>query len=144
MKLQHGDRVVVCDGGRYVIYQNQGDIGQLDLRVVTAEAFENPPTHEQGAGRAGRMPDPTRHKSALEQTDLHDQEEERFVQGLANQLNRTPPDMARDFVLVADPRSMGRLREALSSQAQARIVQSITGDYVHRPVEVIEALIAKA
>ena len=51
---------------------------------------------------------------------------------------------ARRFVLVADPRSMGTLRQVLNDHTLSRIGHSITGDHVHRPVAAIEALIKEA
>lgn len=145
MKLEAGSRVVVCDGGRYVIYENQGDIGRLDLRVADAGTLENPATRDQGTDRPGRYPSPNGQRSSVEQTDWHDMAEQRFIDALADKLSQwAAAGPAHRFVLAADPRSMGRLRARLAENVQARILKSITGDYVHKPVKAIEELVASA
>jgi protein required for attachment to host cells len=142
MHLKNGDWVVVCDAGKYVVHENQGDSGQLDLRIVSFDQHDNPPTSEQGTDRPGRLDTPGGPRSAVENTDWHDQEEQRFTDALAEQMNGWAASApARRFVLVADPRSMGRLRKSLTEQTLSRIEQTITGDHAHRPVDAIEALI---
>lgn len=145
MKLEADTRVIVCDGGRYVIYENLGDIGRLDLRVADNATLDNPATRDQGSDRPGRYPSPGGQRSSVEQADWHDIAEQRFIDSLADKVSQwaaTGP--THRFVLIADPRSMGRLRARLAKAAQARILKSITGDYVHQPVSVVEELVASA
>lgn len=143
MHLKNGDWVVVCDAGKYVVYENQGDTGRLDLRIVSFDEQDNPPTREQGTDRPGRFPSPNAQRSAVGDTDWHDQAETRFIEALAGQMDAwAAAAPARHFVLVADPRSMGTMRKALKDQTSDRIALTITGDHVHRPVDAIEQLIA--
>ena len=145
MHLRNGDWVVVCDGGKYVVYENQGDTDRLDLRIVSFDDHVNPPTRKQGADKPGRYSDHGSHRSAMDNTDWHDEEEKRFITALAEQMDGwTAAEPARRIVLVADPRSMGTLRKTLSPHTLDRIVHSVTGDHAHRPVEAIEALVAEA
>ena len=145
MKTQPGTRVIVCDGGRYVVYENMGDIDRLDLRVVESGSIENPPAREQGDDRPGRYPSPNGQRSAVGQTDRHDLAERRFIQDLAQKVAHwTGADRSNRFVLIADPKSTGLMRTALPESAADSMISSIIGDYVHRPVEIIEELIAKA
>ena len=145
MHLRNGDWVVVCDAGKYVVYENQGDTDRLDLRTISFDDHTNPPTHGQGTDKPGRLPGPGGQSSAVGDTDWHEQEEKRFIGALAAQMDgwaAAEPD--RRFVLAADPRSMGTLRQALNEHTLSRIAHSITGDHVHRPVSAIEALINEA
>jgi protein required for attachment to host cells len=145
MHLRNGDWVVVCDAGKYVVYENQGDTERMDLRVVSFDDHDNPPTHEQGSDKPGRYPGPGGQRAAVGDTDWHEQAEKDFVTGLAAQMDGwATSEPARRFVLVADPRSMGTLRQALNEHTLSRIEHTITGDHVHRPVDAIEALINKA
>lgn len=145
MKIQPSARIVVCDGGRYVIYENKGDIDHLDLRVAESASIDNPPARDHGDDRPGRFPSPDGQRSAVGQTDKHDMAEQRFIGDLAERIARwTSTDHANHFLLIADPKSMGRMRTMLPQTAQDRILSSITGDYVHRPVEIIEQLVLKA
>ena len=142
MHLRNGDWVVVCDAGKYIVYENQGDTDRLDLRIVSFDDHANPPTHEQGSDRPGRYASPDGQRSAVGDTDWHDQEEKRFVGALATQMDGwSAAEPARRFVLVADPRSMGMLRQSLNEHTLSWIEHTVTGDHAHRPVKAIEALI---
>lgn len=145
MDLKHGDRVVVCDGARFVIYENRGDTLGMDLRVIATETQEAGPAHELGDHPPGRYPGPDDRRSSVEQTDLHKLSEKHFVEALAERLNTYATEQAAGrYVIVADPRSLGILRPKLTGEMQRRVLETITGDYTHRPVEVIEALVTAA
>lgn len=142
MKLQTAMRVIVCDGGRYVIYENHGDADMIDLRVKDTGNLENPATREQGTDRPGRYPSPDGQRSAVGQTDWHDQAESRFATSIAGKIaDWTGENKSNSFVLVADPRMMGHLRKELPQPVAAKMLTAVTGDFVRQPVSVIEALI---
>ncbi|MEZ5997830.1 MAG: host attachment protein [Hyphomonas sp.] len=145
MHLKHGDRVIVCDGGKYVVYDNHGDTGRIDLRVVRFEEDDVPPTRDLGSGPPGRYPGPGSRRSAVDQTDWHDQAEADFIHALGERIEAwAAAEPGRTMVLIADPRSMGRLRKVIAEHAQARIGHTITGNFVRRPVAAIEDLINEA
>ena len=142
MHLRNGDWVVVCDAGKYVVYENQGDTDRLDLRVISFDEHVNPPTHDQGSDRPGRFAGPDGQRAAVGDTDWHEQEESRFISMLAVQMDGwATAEPSRRFVLIADPKSMGALRQSLNEHTLSRIDHAVTGDHAHRPVEAIEALI---
>lgn len=145
MKLKTGNRVYVCDGGRHVTYENKGDTDVLDLRVADSAAIDNPPAREQGADRPGRFPSPDGQRSAVGQTDPHDLAETRFITSLADKIDawaKAAP--GNKFVLIADPRSIGLLRQKLSRETMERMLGSVTGDFVHRPVSEITRIVDEA
>ena len=145
MHLKNGDWVVVCDAGKYVVYENQGDTDRLDLRTVSFDEHENPPTREQGTDKPGRFAGPNAQRATSEGTDWHAQEEERFIEALSEKVDSwAASDPARRFVLVADPRSMGTMRKALKDQTSRQVEKMLTGDYAHSPVGVIEELITRS
>lgn len=145
MKIKPGTRVLVCDGSRYVIYENKGDIDRLDLRVVGNGSNENPPAREHGDDRPGRFPSPDGQRSAVGQTNQHDQTERQFIEELAVNIGKwSLDDSAHQFLLIADPRSLGVMRAKLAGAVQDRIIASIIGDYTHHPVQFIEDLVEKA
>src|SRR5207302_9480344 len=85
--VRRGDWVVVCDGKKALVLENVGDTKFLDLK--TREVHEQPDakTHEQGTDATGRSINSIdSRRSAMEQTDWHDQEEERSLQRLASHL----------------------------------------------------------
>ena len=142
MRLKNGNWVVVCDAGKYVVYENQGDTDRLDLRVISFDENTNPPTHQQGSDRPGRLSSPDGQNASVGDTDWHAQEETRFISMLARQMDGwAKGEPSRRFVLIADPKSMGTLRQSLNDHTLSRIDHSVTGDHAHRPVAAIEALI---
>src|SRR6266852_7788341 len=87
LKIRQGDWVVVCDGRKALVLENAGDEKFLNLR--TREAYEHPDakTHELGTNAPGRaFSSVGTGRSAMEQTDWHEQEENRFLQRLVRHL----------------------------------------------------------
>lgn len=145
MKLHAGSRVYVCDGGRFVAYEQRGDTSLLDLFFVEGDDFQNLPSHDLGDDRPGRYPSPDGQRSAVGQTDQHELAETRFTAELVSRIKSWCQLSARNkFVLIADPRSMGRIRRRLTPTVQEQMLQSITGDFVHHPVSEIKRVIAEA
>lgn len=146
MKLPHGAWVVVADGAKALFLENHGDPDLIDLRVRRHDEQKPAPTREQGADKPGRMPDGGfAQKSALEQTDWHDLEEARFVEALAERLNRLAlQGKFSKLVLIADPRSLGRLRPALHDRARDAILAEIPKDLAHQSIPAIEKSVQAA
>ena len=77
-------------------------------------------------------------RSAMEQTDWHDQAEQRFLAKLAARLDKavlggeTP-----SLIVVAPPRAIGVLRRAYSSHVRQAIRAEVEKDYVKMPVDEI-------
>ena len=142
MKIGTGERVVVCDGGRYVVYENHGDADRVDLRVADSAILPNPPTRQQGDDRPGRFPSPDGQRAAVGQTDWHDEAEKLFLSGLANKINQwANAKPACRYVLIAPPRAMGFLRTQIGHTAMDHMLASVTADHAHQPAEKIERLI---
>lgn len=143
MKLQHGAWVVAADGAKALFLENHGDADIVDLRVRRAEEIDNPPAREHGADRPGRFPSPGARRSAVEEADWHDLEEARFAEHLAERINTLARDVAA-LALIADPRTLGVIREHLSDATRAKIVLELDRDLAHHTVEAIEQALAAA
>lgn len=142
MKIATGGRVVVCDGGRFVVYENHGDTDRIDLRVAESATLPNPPTRQQGDDRPGRYPATGGQRSAVGQTDWHEEAEKRFLSELAAKIDQwASASLANKYVLIAPPRAIGHLRAQLSHHAEDQMLASVTGDYAHQPTDKIETLI---
>jgi protein required for attachment to host cells len=139
-KIRHGDWVVVCDGKKALVLENVGDEWLLDLK--TREVFEHVghKTCELGTdapGRAFNSVGSTR--SAMEQTDWHDQEEQRFLHRLSSHLDAAViAGKAKSLIVVAPPRALGVLRNAFSSHVVGAVRGEIDKDFVKMPVHEIE------
>ena len=137
--------VAIADGAKALVLVNEGTDAEPLLKVVSKSELENPPTHEQGTDRPGRMPDTGQgHRSALNETDWHEFEEQRFVRELSARLNKAAHANRFDrLILVAPPKVLGELRDELEKAAAERVVDEIAKDLTKHPVDEIEQAIAR-
>ena len=144
LKIRQGDWVVVRDGRKALILENAGDDKFLNLK--TREVFDHPDpkTHELGTDAPGRSFSSVGHgRSAVEQTDWHTQEEERFLRKLAEHLDaEVKAGRAKSIVIVAPPRALGVLRPAYSHDLKKAMRTEIDKDLVRMPVHEIEKYLA--
>jgi len=146
VKLRHGDRVLICDGRKALILENNGDGERIDLRVKDKRERRDAPTAAQGTDAPGRVHASVGGaRSAVEQTDWHDREEELFLRSLAEELNGIGDGLRRErVVVIAPPRALAVLRASWSPLMQKAIVAEIHKDLVRTPVNEIEAMFAGA
>ena len=144
IRIDPQDWVVVCDGSKWLILENKGDAEYVNLVVREDRKDDNPPTHAQGSERPGRAHQSVgAGRSAVGQTDWHDQAEQHFLKALAARLNAAAEAReTKALVLVAPPRAMGVLRPALSAQAGALVRDVLDKDYVNLPIDRIEKYLA--
>jgi protein required for attachment to host cells len=145
LKLPHDAWVVVMDGKKALILRNEGDEKFIHLQVIRETEQENPPTSEQGTGRPGRLNDPTSHRSAVEETDLHQLAEDRFTIDMARQLYADAhKGEFQHLVVTAPPKALGVLRKELHKIVQERIIAEIDKDLTGHPVSEIERILTGA
>src|SRR5947207_15524617 len=85
--VRQGDWVVGCDGKKALVLENVGDTKIVNLKAREVHEQPDAKTSEQGTDAPGRSINSIdSRRSAMEQTDWHDQEEERFLQRLARHL----------------------------------------------------------
>jgi protein required for attachment to host cells len=143
-RLLHNARVLVTDGGRATVFRNAGQVGKPDLQQQKVYAHDNPPSRELGTGKPTRVNESVGHRrSAAEQTDYHQQAEDRFVREIAQ-------DMAADLkagqfeelIVVAPPVALGVYREAASQQLRKATLMEINKDLTkHSAAEVAEIVV---
>lgn len=146
MQIPHDAMVVVADGRKMLLFRNEGDEQFPKLEVVEHDekpvparedfATDGPGTmHDYGAGMNQR--------SAMEETDFHQLEEDRFAADTAEMLKRRA--LRNEFsklIVVAPPRALGELRKHYHKEVEARIIGEIAKDLANRPTDEIEQLIA--
>ena len=144
LKIHSGDWVVVCDGAKALILENAGDAISLNLK--TKEVHEQPDekTHEQGTDAPGRSVNSVgARRSAMEQTDWHDQAEQRFLADLSKRLDAAvTTGETKSIVLIAPPRALGVFRQACTPNLRNAIRAEIDKDYVKMPLHEIEKHLA--
>lgn len=138
--------VVVCDGAKALILQNAGDKEEINLTLV--EHFEegHAPTSELGTDKPGRVQESaTTGRSAVAETNLHDQAETDFLTRLVTHLaHQVQEHDIRHVVLVAPPRALGVLRAKLPPALAALVHAEIDKDLVKLPIYEIEKHITGA
>jgi protein required for attachment to host cells len=144
--LVNGLWVLVCDGQKALLFQNVGDRAYPKLETREAFAHPVPPTRELGTDEPGRVFKTAEgQRSAMEPTDFHRLEEERFLADIARRLDRFAGEHGiKKLVIAAPPRALGTLREHLPHHLRALIAAEIDKDYVAQPVYEIEKHLAKA
>ena len=140
MKIKAGDWVVVCDGRKALLLENQGDAMFPNLRTRETHEHDDAKTSDQGTDRPGRVHESTgTARSAVEQTDWHAQAEEDFLRTLAERLNdAVTKGETKSLILIAAPRALGVLRQLITPAVQEAIHAEIGKDYVNMPVHEIE------
>jgi len=92
---------------------------------------ENPPTHEQGSDRPGRLSEAqvSGRRSAVEPTDWHDIEEHRFARKVAAALEQmVRENKVKAIIVVAPPRTLAELRNAFHADVKACIIAEMNKD----------------
>ncbi len=147
-KLRIGSRdwVVVCDGRKALILQNEGDEEYPNLRMREVREHEDAPTHLQGADVPGRVHQSFGStRSAVEQTDWHDLAERHFLTEVVRQLDvALANNLVKRLILVAPPRALGMLRPAYSPALRHAISAEIDKDWVALPIHEVEERLLKS
>ena len=135
--------IVVADGGKALIYRNNGFDDLPDLRLVEAEDIEVPPNREIFTDKPGRMPDGGHGYSAMEQDDAHQREEMRFLKDLAGQLDQAAYNKkVQRLIVFAPDRALGILRDHLG-HAEAITEHMVNVDVVNEPADKLTARVKK-
>ena len=83
-------------------------------------------------------------RSAVEQTDWHEQEENRFLRKLADRLDTAVnAGLVKSLILIAPPRALGVLRQTYSHNLRAAVRAEIDKDFVKLPLHEIEEHLAQ-
>jgi protein required for attachment to host cells len=140
VQIRQGDWIVVCNGRKALILENQGDEKYPNLRKEEVRDQHEMPTRELGTDRPGRVHESTgAARSAMEQPDLHDEMERAFIDNLADYLHSVvKAHPKRRLVIVAPPRALANFRNASSGAVQNSIVMELGKDWVNEPIEKIE------
>ena len=144
LRIHAGDWVVVCDGAKALILENAGDAIALNLKTKEVHQQPDESTHAQGTAPPGRTHSSVgNRRGAVEQTDWHDQSEQRFLADLADRLDAAvTAGEAKSMVVVAPPRALGMLRQSFSASVRNTVRAEIDKDFVKMPVHEIEKHLA--
>jgi protein required for attachment to host cells len=148
MPLPHNALVLVADGTKVLYLRNHGDGNQIDLRTEAHDEREDRKDRDIKTDAPGTAA--TRMSSgggdvfrpAMEETDFHQQEEDRWIKDAAEELKKRA--LRNDFdalAIVAPPKALGMLKKCLHKEVERRIVCAVNKEMSGRPVPDIEALL---
>ncbi|WP_106639528.1 host attachment family protein [Allosphingosinicella vermicomposti] len=144
MQVPHNSFVLVADGQKMLFFRNEGDNDFPNLTVETKEVQDNPADRDQKTDGPGRSVNSVGSaRSAMEEVDFHQQEEDRFAADAAQMLReRALQNNFESLIVVAPPRTLGELRKHYHKEVEKRLIGEIAKDLTGHPVDEIERIIA--
>jgi len=145
-KLDHGAWVLVCDGAKALLFENAGDAHYPKLETREVMDQPDPKDREIKTAPPGRaFASMGERRSAVEETDFHDQAERQFLKAVSRKLDIYAGEhRIRHLIVVAPSRALGMLRAALSPAVRGTVAAEVDKDYVKMPLYEIEKHLAKA
>ena len=142
--IRHGEWIVICDGAKALVLENTGDAKAPNLETREVYAQKAQPTHDYGTDAPGRsMNSNGRARSAVRQTDWHEQAEREFLGDLAKRLDAAvTAGQVKSMIVVAPPRALGMMRAAYTPTLRGAVRAEMDKDYVKLPVNEIEKHLA--
>lgn len=147
IELKNNGWLVIADGEKALFLRNDGDEKYPNLTVFRELEHENPATRDQAADKPGRLTDggDGSHRSAVQETDWHRIEKQRFAKEIAERLYKAAHKNGfGEIVLVAPPAVLGALRKELHKEVQAKVIAEVDKDLTNHPVHEIEKLVLGA
>ena len=143
MPLANNALVLVTDGRKTLFFRNQGDENQIDLRTEAHDEREDLKDSDIKTHPAGSTKQSMGFgRPAMEETDFHQLEEDRWAHSAAEDVNRRVLSNGFDsLVIIAPPKTLGTIRKKLHKEAERRLVCEIPKEMTGRPIPDIEALI---
>jgi protein required for attachment to host cells len=146
MLLPSGTHVFVADGRQLLLFENRGPAADPKLEVTEHRERASVATRDQGADRPGRTQASVGgSRSAYEQTDFHQQDEDDLAAEAADMLRRVVlAGEVKALVIVAAPRMLGRLRKRYHGEVQSRILAEIPKQVAGRRADEIATLVVNS
>ncbi len=144
MLIRNGSLIVAVDGSRMSIFRNVGEAFKPALELVEEHQDPTPRSSELGTDRPGRSSQSTSpRKGAYEQTDLHQQAEDRFAREAAERIDQIAHDSKVGLVLVAAPRALGVIRQNLKQETSRKLQAEIAKAFGPHEAEPLAKMLEK-
>lgn len=144
MQVPHRSFVVVADGKKMLFFRNEGDSDYPKLEVERKRETSDAPDRDRKTDAPGRTFDSAGGggRSAYQEVDFHQLEEERFAAETAELLRKRA--LRNDFeslIIVAPPKTLGELRKHYHKEVEKRLTGEIAKDLTGHPVTEIEKIL---
>jgi protein required for attachment to host cells len=146
LRIPHNAYVFVGDGRKALLLRNEGDAQYPNLKTEQVFENENPPTREQGTDKPGRSyASVGARRSAMEQADWHELDEQRFAKDIADWLLVLVREKQIEaLVIAAPPKILAELRKSMHQEVEKRIIAEVDKDLTNQPVYEIEKVLTAA
>jgi protein required for attachment to host cells len=144
MQVPHNSFVVVADGRKMLFFRNEGDAEFPKLLVERKQVQENPADRDQKTDAPGHTFDASggAGRSAYEEVDFHQLEEDRFAAETAEMLRkRALRNEFESLIIVAPPKTLGELRKHYHKEVEKRLAAEVAKDLTGHPVAEIEKIL---
>jgi len=144
MHIAKGTWVLAADGGRILLFRNEGNATDPVLVTQAHEDLGNPPSHGQGSDTPGRsFSSDGVGRSSYEETDWHRQAKQDFATHAAAILDSATMHDKAAIVVIAPPQTLGELRKhygaGVAGRLRAEIAKDLTG---HVTGDIVDAILA--
>lgn len=146
MRVPRNSVVMVADGRKMLLLRNAGDALAPRLEVMDAQEQASRPDRELKTDAPGRSHSSNgAARSAMEETDFHQQEEDRFAADAAALLKRHAlQGDYDDLIIIAPPRTLGTLRKHYHKEVSDRLTAELAKDLTGHPTDAIERILIAA
>jgi protein required for attachment to host cells len=146
MEIPAKAHVLVIDGGRMLLLMNEGSAAEPSLAPVVQREQTGPDVVDRQSDAPGRSFQSFTHgRSAYEQTDFKQLDEDRFAADASDMLKREVLEgRIEALIVVAAPRTLGELRKAWHGEVEKRVIGEVAKVMTSHPTEEIAAAIAAA
>ncbi|MFW5654130.1 MAG: host attachment protein [Roseicyclus sp.] len=144
--LPQGAWVVIADGEKALVLVNEGDDQDMNLVLRRKEEQDNPKAQDWATDRPGRFHDgPSPQRSAVQETDWHKLEKERFADEVADILYRAAhAGRFERLVIVASRVVLSELRKTLHAEVRDRIMLEVPKVLTNHPLDEVETILTRA
>lgn len=146
VQIPHDAYVFIGDGRKALVLRNEGNALAPSLKIEQVFANDNPPTREQGSDKPGRaFASVGSRRSAMEQTDWHQLEEQRFAKDVADTLYTLVLERGVEaLVIMAPPKILAELRKSIHQEVERRIIAEVDKNLTNLPLHEIEKMLTAA
>jgi protein required for attachment to host cells len=146
LRIPHDAYVFIGDGRKALVLRNDGNPLQPSLKTEQVFANDNPPNREQGTDRPGRsFASVGSRRSAMEQADWHELEEQRFAKDVADTLYALVLERnVEALVIAAPPKILAELRKSMHQEVAKRVIAEVDKNLTNQPIDEIEKVLTAA
>ena len=138
--------VLIADGEKALFLINRGDDQDMNLDVLRKDEQDNPKAGDWAANKPGRMQDTgVQQRSAMDDTDWHELEKERFADEMAEHLYKKAHKGAFDKLVIAASRPvLSELRKAMHKEVESRVIHEVPKVLTNHPLDEVEDLLSRS